>query len=41
VLSAAGPALPLRLVFAYSTLVIDFKGIPMKLNIVALAIFVE
>ena len=39
--SSAGPALPMRSVFAYSVLIIDFKGVPMKLKIVALAISVE
>ena len=37
----AGPALPMRWVFQYSALNINFKGVPMKLKIVALAISVE
>ena len=32
---------PTARVFAYSTLIIGFKGVPMKLKIVALAISVE
>ena len=43
--STAGPELPLRSdcarFFAYSALIIDFKGLPMKLKIVALALSVE
>ena len=34
-------ALGMRSFFAYSALIIDFKGIPMKLKIIALAISVE
>jgi len=43
--STAGPALPKRSVcarfFAYSALITDFKGVPMKLKIVALEISVD
>ena len=43
--STAGPALPLRSdcarFFAYSALIISFKGVHMKLKVVALAISVE
>ena len=43
--STAGPALPLRSdcarFFAYSALIISFKGVHMKLKVVALAISVD